>query len=405
MFTTAIIFDRKKQAEGDHDGTLEVRITHARRSYYINTGMRVKAKHWAGAIVNRPDADALNNRLGMVVRRVNEKMNEFIEARKPIDVEAIKRYIYAGTTKSQDQDAFLTWMKREIPKLNIKDDTRKHYWLVYDRLKDYGGMHDWRDLTVEKIYDFDAWLRNTTKARTRKGEDERSITANTVRNYHKKLKAIINRAVNLGIIEQTPYSRLRGKFKGDGDENVEYLTEEQMKLVMDCHPVPGSMMEAARDLFVFQMFTGLAYADAQSFDISQYRKDGDRWVSIGKRIKTGVPYVSVLLPPVVDVLERHDWQVPHIPNQKYNWLLKTLGTVIGIEHMHSHLARHTFATYMLSHDVKVQNVMRMLGHKKIEQTMRYAKVLAKDVESEFDRVGERWKKKPAVDTAGTEVER
>lgn len=400
MFTTAIIFDRKKQAEGDHDGTLEVRITHARRSYYINMGMRVKAKHWAGAIVNRPDADALNNRLGMVVRRVNEKMNEFIEARKPIDVDAIKRYIYAGTTESQDQDAFLTWMKGEIPKLNIKDDTRKHYWLVYDRLKDYGGMRDWRDLTVEKIYDFDAWLRNAIKARTRKGEDERSITANTVRNYHKKLKAIINRAVDMGIIEQTPYSRLRGKFKGDGDENVEYLTEEQMQLVMDCHPVPGSMMEAARDLFVFQMFTGLAYADAQSFDISQYRKDGDRWVSIGKRIKTGVPYVSVLLPPVVDVLERHDWQVPQIPNQKYNWLLKTLGTVIGIEHMHSHLARHTFATYMLSHGVKVQNVMRMLGHKKIEQTMRYAKVLAKDVESEFDRVGERWKEKPAVDTAG-----
>lgn len=405
MFTTAIIFDRKKQAEGDHDGTLEVRITHARRSYYINMGMRVKAKHWAGAIVNRPDADALNNRLGMVVRRVNEKMNEFIEARKPIDVDAIKRYIYAGTTESQDQDAFLTWMKGEIPKLNIKDDTRKHYWLVYDRLKDYGGMRDWRDLTVEKIYDFDAWLRNAIKARTRKGEDERSITANTVRNYHKKLKAIINRAVDMGIIEQTPYSRLRGKFKGDGDENVEYLTEEQMQLVMDCHPVPGSMMEAARDLFVFQMFTGLAYADAQSFDISQYRKDGDRWVSIGKRIKTGVPYVSVLLPPVVDVLERHDWQVPQIPNQKYNWLLKTLGTVIGIEHMHSHLARHTFATYMLSHGVKVQNVMRMLGHKKIEQTMRYAKVLAKDVESEFDHVGERWKEKPAVDTAGTEVER
>jgi site-specific recombinase XerD len=43
---------------------------------------------------------------------------------------------------------------------------------------------------------------------------------------------------------------------------------------------------------------------------------------------------------------------------------------------------------MLSHDVKVQNVMRMLGHKKIEQTMRYAKVIAKDVQKDFDRIAD-----------------
>lgn len=113
-----------------------------------------------------------------------------------------------------------------------------------------------------------------------------------------------------------------------------------------------------------------------------------RWVYRGERVKTGVPYVSVLLPPVVDVLERHGWQLPQMPNQKYNCLLKTFGSVIGIDGMHSHLARHTFATYMLSKDVKVQNVMRMLGHRKIEQTMRYAKVLAKDLKSDFEKVAE-----------------
>ena len=42
---------------------------------------------------------------------------------------------------------------------------------------------------------------------------------------------------------------------------------------------------------------------------------------------------------------------------------------------------------MLSKGAKVQNVMRMLGHKKIEQTMRYAKVIAKDVQDDFDMVG------------------
>jgi integrase len=385
MYSTAIIYDRKKQAGGDSDGTLEVRITHARKSYYINTGMRVKQRHWAGAIVNRPDADALNNRLGIVVRRVNEKMNEFIEHRKPIDIDAIKQYIYSGTNGG-DSDAFLTWVKNEIPKLDIKESTRKHYWLVYDRLNEYGKIRNWHDLTVEKIYDFDAWLHNIENVNA--NADGEGLGNNTIRNYHKKMKAIIHRAVDMGIIEQSPYARLQGRFRGDDYDNVEYLSEEQMKMILNIHPVPGSQMEAVHDLFVFQMLTGLSYSDAQAFDISDYKKVNGKWVSVGKRIKTGVPYVSVLLPPVVDVLERYDWKTPQISNQKYNWLLKTFGSVIGIENMHSHLARHTFATYMLSHDVKIQNVMRMLGHKKIEQTMRYAKVLAQDVTSDYERVGE-----------------
>jgi integrase len=312
-------------------------------------------------------------------------------------VEAIKRYIYAGTVTEHEHDSFLNWMKSEIPKLDLKDGTRKHYWLVYDRLNEFGKIRDWRDLKVENIYDWDAWLRKTLKAQSKRGDDERSVSNNTTRNYHKKLKAIINRAVDMGIIEQTPYARLHGRFKGDNDENIEYLTEEQMQMVLNIHPVPGSQMESARDLFVFQMFTGLSYADAQAFDIGQYRREvipatesqgtvKERWVHIGERIKTGVPYVSVLLPPVIDVLERHGWVTPQMPNQKYNWLLKTLGTVIGIERMHSHLARHTFATFMLDKGVPIEHVSKMLGHTNITQTQRYAKVKPKAIYDDFDRV-------------------
>jgi site-specific recombinase XerD len=91
---------------------------------------------------------------------------------------------------------------------------------------------------------------------------------------------------------------------------------------------------------------------------------------------------------VIDVLERNGWKVPQMPNQKYNALLKTFGAVLGIDRMHSHLARHTFGTYMLSHDAKLQNVMRMMGHKNVRQTLRYAKVLAEDVRDDYNMVGE-----------------
>jgi integrase len=391
MFSTSIIYDRKKQAEGEKEGTLEVRITVDRKSYYINTGVRVQRKHWAGSVVKRPDADALNNRLGIIVRRVNEKVNEFIETQQPIDIEAIRSYIYSGSSVNVDRNGLISWIEKEIPMLNVSDGTRKHYWLLLDRLKAFGKLKAWADLTVENIYEWDAWLRQIANVNSR--HDEGMLGDGTIHNYHKHLKSMLNRALSFGIIEKTPYARLVGKFSAGEEENVEYLTEEEMKLILDTHPVPGTQMETVRDLFIIQMFTGLSYSDMQALDIKNYHKDGDSWVYNGKRIKTGIPFVSQLLPPVVEVLERHEWQVPQMPNQKYNAQLKTFGNVIGLEGLHSHLARHTFATYMLSNDVKLQNVMRMLGQKRIEQTMRYAKVLAKDVHEDFGMIADKLKKK------------
>lgn len=392
MFSVAIIRDWRKTAGDGKPGSLDVRVTVDRKSYYISTGIRVLAKHWAGAVVVRPDADELNNRLGIIVKRVNEKMNEFIEKRQHIDVDAIKRYIYDGT-RTGTGGSMLEWMKKQIPMLQVSEKTRGHYWLLLDRLDQYGQLRSWSDLTVEAIYEWDAWLHTNIKAQVKKGYPERCGSDGTIYNYHKHMKAMISRAVDFGIIAASPYARLKGKFKRGESDDYEYLTEEQMQRIVDTHPVPNTQMEDVRDLFVFQLFTGLAYSDSQAFDIKNYHKDDDVWVANGKRIKTGVPYVSALLPPVVDVLERHGWKVPTIPNQKYNCLLKTFGSVIGIEGLHSHLARHSFATWMLSNDAKVQNVMRMLGHKNIKQTMKYAKVLAKDVHDDYNMVGEKLKKK------------
>ena len=393
MFTTAIIFDRKRQSEGGKDGTLELRITYNRKSYYINTGMRIKAKHWAGAIVGRPDADALNNRLRIIVARVNEKINEFIEKREPIDVAVIKEYIYDGTKVRDKKGRLLTWIEEQIPMLNVSEGTRHHYELLLNRLKQYDKMRAWSDLSVEAIYEWDAWLRGLKNVNAKQTDGEAPVTIGegAVHNYHKYLKFMLNRAVDFGIIGLSPYSRLKGRFTKPSYDNIEYMTEDEMKVILNLHPTPGTNVAAARDLFVFQMFTGLSYSDTQAFDISQYKKVDGQWVHTGQRIKTGVPYVSVLLPPVIDVLKRNNWEVPKIKIDTYNYSLKTIGKVLGMERLHSHLARHTFATYMLSNDVKVQNVMRMLGHKNIRQTMKYAKVLAKDVQADYTMIAEKLK--------------
>ena len=76
MITTMIIYDRKKKAKTEGTGTIEVRVTIARRAIYISTGVRVREREWkAGMVVNRPDAPALNERLAIIYEIVDREGN------------------------------------------------------------------------------------------------------------------------------------------------------------------------------------------------------------------------------------------------------------------------------------------------------------------------------------------
>ena len=380
MITTKLIFDRKKQAKKDGTGTIEVRVISDRRAYYISTGVRIREREWrAGMIINRPDAQSLNERIAIICQIIDTEVNRCIEANLAINTENLKNKVWSVKDTMSNEPSFLDWLDHQTEILNLSAGTIKHYVTLHTRLTEYGKIKKWGDLTTENISEFDAWLH---KRKLSTGE---AITDAAVYKYHKCFKAILNRAVMFDKIDRNPYDRL--KFKRGESESIEYLTEDEMNAIVNLKVPKGTQIETARDLFVFQMFTGLSYSDTQAFDFSQYKKVKGKWINIGERVKTGVAYVSSLLPPAVAVLEKYGWTVPKIDNADYNHLLKVIGTMADIPtKMHTHLARHTFATYMLRQGVKVENLQRMLGHKNIRQTMRYAKVLAESVHEDFDMV-------------------
>ena len=387
MITTKIIYDRKKKAKTEGTGTIEVRVTIARRTIYISTGVRVREKEWkAGMIVNRPDAPVLNERLAIIYEIVDREANRCIRDGEPISTEALKAKVWPVKEAASEEPKFLEWVERQVEQLTVAYGTRKQYRTLAHRLHEFGEMQRWQDVTAENICAFDAWLH------LRKKKDGSTLIDSAVFKYHRSLKALLNRAVTFSKIERNPYELLRGKFKRGDRENVEYLTENEMHAIENLDIPNDDLLRQSRDLFVFQMYTGLSYSDAEAFDIGQYRKDGDTYTHIGERIKTGVAYVSQLLPPAIRVLEKYDMKVPQIENHVYNRSLKSIGMSAKIQiPLHSHLARHTFATWMLRNGAKIENVSRMLGHTNIRQTQRYAKVMAESVHEEFNRISEKLK--------------
>lgn len=391
MITTSFVYNRKKTAKGNVPAAVEIRITENRKSYYIATGIKLLKDEWReGSVVNRTDATMLNNRLSTMITVVGRELDACIINQQPIDVELVKRKLNQQVVNEGER--IVEWFWSQIPLLKLKPGTRKRYGTLLNRLSEYSGLKTWGDVTVEGIYQFDAWLHARPKMPSgvcagQSGNGGELISDAAVYNYHKCLKALLRRAVRMGKIDKTPYDSMQGEFSKGDNENTEYLTDDEMAAFESLKPVRGSEMAKAHDLFMWQLHTGMSYGDTQAFDFSQCRQVNGRWTLIAQRVKTGVGYVVMLDDVCEAILTRYDNRLPVLSNQQYNHCLKALGMAAGITTpLHSHLARHSFATLMLRKDVPIQNVSRMLGHRRVSQTERYAKVLPESVFADFEKV-------------------
>lgn len=388
MITTTLVCDHSGRAKNKYDkGTIEVRVTVNRRSYYINTGIRVIKKEWLnGKITKRPDWSILKERILIIQKNIEKEVNQCIESGIPIIAADIKRRAWNNIDSGQNM---LEWFAEQIDQMKVAKGTKAHYKVMLRRLEEFGKMTRWKDLTVENICIWDAYLHDIDNMNVN-GAVGGKLSDAAVYNYHKCFKSLINQAELYEKIDNNPYKKIRGKFSRGECSKIKYLTENELKKIEKIKPLDGSQMAIVRDLFIFQVYTGMAYADTQEFDIQRYSYADGCWTSIGKRVKTKVEYVSLLLPPVVEILEKYDMKTPKMANQRYNYLLKVLGEVAGIDkRLTSHMARHTFATLMLKNNVKIEHVSKMLGHTNIVQTQQYAKVISQEVYNDYKMISKK----------------
>lgn len=377
--TIAVVQGRRNKNNDSELYAVEIRLTVDRKVKYVSTGVKVKSANWRdGYVVSQPDAAILNERISVVRRAVEELVNDSIANHITLDLSKLKLI----SNIESEADSFISFVEDRARKRVVRESTRERYSVFINKLRFYGKIKSFSDLTVENIKDFDCWLHSF------------KVSQGTIYNYHKCLKLFINEAVALDKIALNPYSMMRGKIARGDKEVIEYLTYKEMQQVESVR-IDNVMTQHARDLFVFQMYTGMGYSDMAAFDILAYTIEDGRYIKSDTRVKSGVRYVSQLLPPALAVLQKYNNRLPIMCNADYNRALKTVQACAGIKkNMHSHLARSTFATFMLSNGCSIQNVSRMLGHTNLKQTLRYAEILEKDVRSDYDMITDKLKKSP-----------
>lgn len=190
----------------------------------------------------------------------------------------------------------------------------------------------------------------------------RSLKVNTTNKQLKMLKKILTFAVKERLIDTNPFQLTLKEEKLDYDT----LTMDDVKHLMSVD-IRDQRIASVRDLFCFQCLTGLAYADMASLTRDDIVND----VIVKRRKKTDVQFVIPVLPMAKTILEKYDYKLPVISNQKYNQYLKVLGDVCSMPmSLHSHLGRHSFACILLNSGVDMKTISKTLGHSSMRTTER-----------------------------------
>lgn len=175
------------------------------------------------------------------------------------------------------------------------------------------------------------------------------------------------------------------------------LTADEFERLIST-PIESTSQGFIRDLFVFAAFTGLPYVDLKQLTWKDIitEEDGSLWISMSRQ-KTGIPFNVKLLDIPIRIMEKYrglakDNLVFSILGQgRINYALKIIAKHCNITTKVSfHVARHCFASQLcLSQGVPIESVSRMMGHRNIQTTQRYARVNNEKIGSDMKQLSKR----------------
>jgi len=320
-------------------------------------------------------SDDLNNYMAIVKTRIMEIQTDLFAHKIPITAQKIKDIFHGAQIKKQwNLLEFYQSHNQELRKMvgtTITKNTCDKHDYVLNYLKAYMNNIDKpiEDIKASFINGFYNYLRHDVKQAN-----------NTAVGYMKEGKMIFKMAHNDNLISKNPFDGISYSLE---KVTPTFLTESEVYKIWH-KEISINRIEQVRDVYVFNCMTGLAYIDCKKLTKDQIFSDEQGNVFIKrKRQKTKVQATIPLNEVAISILEKYDYTLPVLSNQRMNAYLKEIADICGItKKLTTHTARHSAATMLLNHGVSLNTVSAILGHSNITMTQHYAKLLDKTIINE-----------------------
>ena len=214
-----------------------------------------------------------------------------------------------------------------------------------------------REVNGELVRKFDLYLKT-----------EKHCAQNTVIRYMKCFKKVINLAIANEWLTKNPFAGI--KFH-EVEVNKQFLSQAKINRIWQ-KEFKIERLELVRDVFIFCVYTGLAFIDVYNLHPEHISEDGNGnlW-TVKPREKTNNLCNIPLLSIPKQILEKYKDNpycmdkgtlLPVPCNQKMNSYLKEIADLCGISKcLTTRLARHSYATSVcLANGVSIENVAKAM---------------------------------------------
>ena len=278
------------------------------------------------------------------------------------------------TDLDQDDDlmeAFVASMKVQ----GRSEKTIDRYTYVIGRFMAFAGV----PTRSVNVYHIRNWIT---------AEKERGIQDSTLEGNRQVLSSYFGWLFRESLIEKNPVVNV-GVIKVPKKQKKTYTDIDIEKLNQCCETLRD------RAILHFLRATGCRISEMTGLDRDTVDLGALECVVHGKGNKDRIVYMDAVTGmilgkyletrkddnPALFVGKRHERLQPG----GVRCMLKKLGAEAGVDHVHPHKFRRTLATGLARHGMPIQEVATLLGHEKLDTTMRYVNVDREDTKYTYRR--------------------
>jgi integrase len=371
------------------DGTTVVlcRITIDGSKVVMSTGESISPKDWS---VKRQETNdkKLNQRLQSFREKIEQGYNTLLLQFGAVSAELLKNHLQGVGANPTT----LLALSRE--ELSIVQSTRTLN--TYQNCRCY---HRQLELFVESKGEADIPLTPLTMEffdDYRIHLKQKGYALSTIKQTLFWLSRLMYRAVSQQTIRYNPFEDAKYERV---ERKIRYLSKTDIArlLVM---PLQNEQAEFVRRIFLFSVFTGLAFADVSKLRYCDIETNnaGIRYIRQYRK-KTDVESITPLHPiaeqilslyPAKDKKEASPIFATSLSRIQIGMHLKAIGLACGIRQPLSfHVGRHSFGTLTLEAGVPIESIAKMMGHASIASTQIYAQITDSKISKDMDRLIEK----------------
>lgn len=366
------IFCRNNQLLANGTALVQIEAYLNYNKKYFSTRIYLKPENWDKRhrqVKNHPNAIKLNRQINDFVNRLQAIELDRRNAGKHFTLEYL-----ADVVNNKRTTSFYQFIENEInANTTSAQSTRKNQRNTLNHLRDFRKDVDFEHINYEFLADFEQFMQ------------AKGLAINTINKNMRNIRKYVNLAINKELIDLNKYPFRKFQLKTEST-NRTFLTPSEIQAIETLVLPPTKQhLQKPLDMFLFACYTGLRFSDIVTLTAkSLVNYESEAWLYVHQQKTSEAVKIPLYL--LFDNKPLKIWQTyqhtdrPYLfddyTNQYINRCIKEIAQLAGIKKVVTfHTARHTQATYLLYKGVSITTVQKLLGHKKLQTTQIYSKVM------------------------------